>query len=391
MWLLCIIKKNRSTFILKLCRERTVKYMNKHITNNTETKAPRSRLQKVGTGLVKALAFLLVTILLITIGLYGVMWVLMKGPSPSAQRLFTLSVRETSAVGFLANLYLTEDEIAKIVNGDETSTKGETTNASLITITNSAQGSKPQTSPGGELGSSEEIPTSTASASADGIKIEKIKGSTYKGVMMIVDDPSRIFVGTPGGFGADYSGISLSDMIKNNQAVAGINAGGFFDPGGGGNGGIPDGLVICNGKLMWGDKGVACSVIGFDSKGILHVGTMTAQEALDEDIQWAVSFGPTLIVNGTPCGAMASGVNPRTAIGQRSDGAVLLLVIDGRQVDSLGATFDDVANIMLDYGAVNASNLDGGSSTLMIYKDEILNVCASVYGPREIPTSFLIR
>lgn len=363
--------------------------MNKHITKKTEAKAPRSRLQKVGSGLGKTLAFLLVTILLITVGLYGVMWVLMKGPSPTAQRLFTLSVRETSAVGFLANLYLSEEEIAKIVSGEESTTEGETTNASLITITNSAQGTEPQTSPNGKIGSLEEIPASAVSS--DGIEIVKIKGSTYKGVMMIVDDPSRIFVGTPGGFGADYSGISLSDMIKNNQAVGGINAGGFFDPGGGGNGGIPDGLVICDGKLMWGDKGVDCSVIGFDSKGILHVGTMTAQEALDEDIKWAVSFGPTLIVNGTPCGAMASGVNPRTAIGQRADGAVLLLVIDGRQVDSLGATFDDVANIMLDYGAVNASNLDGGSSTLMIYKDEVQNVCASIYGPREIPTSFLIR
>lgn len=358
--------------------------MNKKITKKPEMIAPRSKLQKVGSGLGKALAFLLVTILLITVGLYGVMWVLMKGPSPSAQRLFTLSVRETSAVGFLANLFLTEDEIAKIISGEASATEVETTNASLITIPSTEQATNIDTND-----DSGEIPASATSA--DGIEIVNIKGSTYKGVLMIVDDPSRIFVGTPGGFGADFSGISLSDMIKNNKSVGGINAGGFFDPGGGGNGGIPDGLVICGGKLMWGDKGVDCSVIGFDSKGILHVGTMTAQEALDADIQWAVSFGPTLIVNGTPCGAMASGVNPRTAIGQRADGAVLLLVIDGRQVDSLGATFEDVADIMLDYGAVNASNLDGGSSTLMIYKDEILNVCASVYGPREIPTSFLIR
>jgi exopolysaccharide biosynthesis protein len=46
---------------------------------------------------------------------------------------------------------------------------------------------------------------------------------------------------------------------------------------------------------------------------------------------------------------------------------------------------------MLEYGAVNASNLDGGSSTLMIYRGETLNVCASVYGPRAIATSFLVR
>ena len=125
--------------------------------------------------------------------------------------------------------------------------------------------------------------------------------------------------------------------------------------------------------------------------GILHVGKMTAKEAVNAKIRWAVSFGPTLIVNGQPCSGLISGVNPRTAIGQRADGAVLLLVIDGRQVNSLGASYGDLADIMLEYGAVNASNLDGGSSTLMIYRGETLNVCASVYGPRAIATSFLVR
>ena len=180
-------------------------------------------------------------------------------------------------------------------------------------------------------------------------------------------------------------------MIKNSGAVGGVNAGGFYDPSGGGNGGTPDGIVICDGSLVWGDASTGCSVIGFDAEGVLHVGTMTGQSALDAGLVWAVSFGPALVVNGTPSSGMASGVNPRTAIGQRADGTVLLLVIDGRQVDSLGATFEDLADIMLDFGAVNASNLDGGSSTLMIYNGETLNVCASVYGPRALATAFLIK
>lgn len=364
-----------------MTRRENSEYMSKQVKNYSETEASKSVLKKVGGVAGKVGAFLLVTILLIAVGLYGVMWVLMKGPSPTAQKLFTLSVKETSAVGFLANLYLSDAEIAAIVDGEAANTNEETTDTSLITVSNLQQSTDAQQSSDAQGQTSSE----------NGIKIEEVKGSTYHGLMMIVDDPKRLFVGTPGGFGSDYSGLTLSQMIENNNAIAGINAGGFFDPGGSGNGGIPDGLVICDGELMWGDKGVDYSVIGFDADGILHVGSMTAQEALAANIQWAVSFGPTLIVNGTPCSGMASGVNPRTAIGQRADGAVLLLVIDGRQVDSLGATFDDVANIMLDYGAVNAANLDGGSSTLLIYNDEILNVCASVYGPREIPTSFLIK
>lgn len=365
--------------------------MNNQITT-TETGASRTILQKVWSIIKKVFAFLLVTILLIAVGLYGVMWVLTKGPSPTAKELFTLSVKETSAVGFLANLYLSDAEIEEILSGEAQETFDETTNSALITVTDPAQSSGQQEAAAEEGRETEKLPDyASEMVSEDGIKIVEIKSATFKGLMMIVDDPKRIMVGTPESYGADSKGITLSDMIKKNSAVGGINAGGFYDPSGGGNGGIPDGIVICDGKLTWGDKSTNGSVIGFDADGILHVGKMTAQEALNANMQWAVSFGPALVINGTPCSGMASGVNPRTAIGQRADGTVLMLVIDGRQVDSLGATFDDLADIMLDFGAVNASNLDGGSSTLMIYKDEILNVCASVYGPRELATAFLIK
>ena len=368
--------------------------MKRQIIKKPETEAPRSILQKVCCNLGKAIAFLMVTILLLAAGLYGVMWILMKGPSPTAQKLFTLSLKETSAVGFIANMYLPDVEIAEIVNGVSKNNDGETTDTSLVTVSGNVQTSEPQNTPAGgnsSLGETPDSDTQGQTDSDDGIKIEDVKGPTFKGLMMIVTDPTRIFVGTPGGYGTGNSGLTLSQMVKNNNAVGGINAGGFYDPGGKGNGGTPDGMVICDGKLAWGDKNTKCRVIGFDVNGILHVGTMTAQEALDTKIRWAVSFGPALIINGTQCIGLASGVNPRTAIGQRADGTVLILEVDGRQVGSLGATLDDLSDVMLEYGAVNAANLDGGSSTLMIYKNKILNVCASVYGPRELATSFLIK
>lgn len=98
------------------------------------------------------------------------------------------------------------------------------------------------------------------------------------------------------------------------------------------------------------------------------------------------------MVNGEPVDdeALVSGLNPRTAIGQRSDGAILMLVIDGRQATSLGATYADEAELMLEFGAVNACNLDGGSSSLMWYEGEYINNCASVIGIRDIPTSFVV-
>ena len=72
-------------------------------------------------------------------------------------------------------------------------------------------------------------------------------------------------------------------------------------------------------------------------------------------------IGPFLIINGEAqdVDGVGGGLNPRTAIGQRADGAILLLVVDGRQVTSLGASFSDLQDIMLQYGAVNASAMDG--------------------------------
>ena len=113
---------------------------------------------------------------------------------------------------------------------------------------------------------------------------------------------------------------------------------------------------------------------------------------MENGIRDAASFGPILVMNGEIAGDISgSGVNPRTAIGQRADGAVLMLAIDGRQTHSIGATYEDVAEIMLDYGAVNAMNLDGGSSTCMYFEGEYVNQCSAYGGrPRPLPTSFLI-
>ena len=83
--------------------------------------------------------------------------------------------------------------------------------------------------------------------------------------------------------------------------------------------------------------------------------------------------------------------SPRTAIGQRADGSILLLCIDGRQAHSLGASYKDLSDIFVEYGAVNASNLDGGSSSLMVYEDEIISVTASLYGSRKLATAVLVK
>jgi len=148
-------------------------------------------------------------------------------------------------------------------------------------------------------------------------------------------------------------------------------------------------MVVYEGEVYYAGKGVQDGFVGFDADHIMHVGKLTANDVKEKNIQYGVSFGPVLISNGEPA-SLTSGVNPRTAIGQRSDGAVLMLVIDGRQVISLGATYNDLIEIFQEYGAVNACNLDGGSSTLMWFGGDYINNCASVIGIRPVPTTFLV-
>ena len=85
------------------------------------------------------------------------------------------------------------------------------------------------------------------------------------------------------------------------------------------------------------------------------------------------------------------GIAPRTAIGQRKDGAILMLVIDGRQTRSVGATLKDVQNTMLQYGAVNATNLDGGSSASMYYEGEVINNPSDPLGERSVPSAIYVK
>ena len=217
-----------------------------------------------------------------------------------------------------------------------------------------------------------------------------------RGKLLIVPDPKRVVLGYAGNF-VSGTGLQLTDMVERCGGIAGINAGGFVDNNGLSNGGTPTGLVICDGELLCGSAKTRYSVIGLDGDGVLIVGTMSGEEALAAGVVWGVSFvthdgiASSLIINGeVQTQNLGRGVNPRTAIGQRDDGALLLLVLDGRGVRTLGATLENVVDILQQYGAVNAANLDGGSSSVMVYGGEIVNVCASVTGPRSIPTGFIV-
>ena len=314
-------------------------------------------------------AFLGVTLLCLVLTLLGLIWVLERGPSPTVTGMFTRSVRETSAIRWISNIFLSDEELENYKSVSTENTVTEAVNTSLIHI---AEGTA-------------SLPPS------ESVQLIDIAEGTCKGKLLIVSDPKQVILGTSDEF-VRQPGLLLTDMVAKYD-----NAGGFNDENGSGNGGIPQGLVITNGEIIWGDATTPYHMVGLDSDGILHVGAMSGNTAVEQGVQWAVSFithdglASSLIINGeVQQQNLGGGVNPRTALGQRADGALLLLVLDGRSINTLGATMEDVVNIMLEYGAVNAGNLDGGSSSVMVYDGEIINHCASVTGPRRIPTGFIV-
>ena len=347
------------------------------------TQEPAEKTGRKGWKLLgKLLLLVLETVLLLAIALYGVMYVLAKGPSPTARELFVRSVRETSAIGFLAELYLSEEEIAQIEASRDQVEEFAETDTSLITI-QQVEGNR-ETGPKADA-------WGLVDEDGDGIILQEVKGEGYSGYMMVVLDPSRVIMGSiPTSYNA--RGYTVEEMVGQFDAVAGITAGGFYDPDGNGNGSIPDSMTVFEGEVYYSHLGTRDGFAGIDSNHILHVGKLTAEDVKARDIQYGVSFGPVLIANGEIALAEdnVGGLNPRTAIGQRSDGAMLLLVIDGRQVISIGATYMDLVEIFLEYGAVNACNLDGGSSSMMWYGDGYVNNCASVIGIRPVPTTFVV-
>lgn len=348
---------------------------------------PRERKKKSGIWkrfFSRLLCFILVTILLLVGLLYAGMYIVCKGPSETARNLFVRSVRETSAIGFLANLYLSDAEIAEIEHASENVIIDES-DASLITVSADAgktENDLPYTDAWGYVDDDN-----------DGLILVKVPGPTYTGYMMIVLDPSRVICAAntdPSSLG--IHGYTVEEYVKQHHAVVGINGGGFEDDNGMGNGGVPNSVIASQGTVYYEHKKIGKGFVGIDENDILQVGFTDVEDVKARHIRDGAGFGPVLMVNGEIVdeSLLTSGLNPRTAIGQRSDGAILMLVIDGRQPNSLGATYADEAEIMQRFGAVNACNLDGGSSSLMWYQGEYINNCASVIGIRPIPTSFVV-
>lgn len=224
----------------------------------------------------------------------------------------------------------------------------------------------------------------------------KENGSTYH--IAVIYDPSRISLASASKFGVE--GQTVRNIAKNNKAKVAINASGFVDPKGHGNGGRPTGVVIKNGKVIWNgsSSGWGNGLIGFDKDHKLILTKNSASKAIKNGMVDAITFGPFLIVNGkeSSFGSYGGGVHPRTIIAQRKDGIVLFVIIDGNGNTSGyrgGVTLNQAVKVLKRYKVYNASNLDGGASSVLVENNKLVNhpVGTSATGERWHPNAWIVK
>ena len=312
---------------------------------------------------------------------------LLYGPWSGFRDWLITTAMTTMTHQYFATWFYDDDTIQEALNKNKVEEIDEITNANTIIINH--------TTPKKEYANEYERAVLEKDPDNDDYKIIEIEGKGYSGYLAVIYDPSRIKTVYTKKLGT--SGQYLTQMAKDNDALIAINGGGFEDPNFNSNGADPLGITFSGGKLItsksWNGSG---GLIGFTEDNKLVLGKMTVKQAQEMKIRDGVTFGPFLIVNGKPSKVLGNGgwgTAPRTAIGQRQDGIVLFLVIDGRTVSKPGADMNDLIEIMQNYGAYNASNLDGGTSSVMVVNGEIINDpidSSGAHRTRYISTGFIL-
>ena len=293
--------------------------------------------------------------------------ILLYGPNHTFRDWLITTAMTTMTHQWIAYLFYSEDTVNDVMANNKVEEINEDTDTDAIVV---GVEEKPQ------YENDYERQILEKDNSSDSYKLIKISGKGYSGYLAAIYDPSKIHTLVTAKIGK--SGQYLTTMAKNNKAVVAINGGGFDDPNYSSNAANPLGVTYSNGKQYTSYYYAgAGGIIGFDNNDKLVLSSKcTTESAKKLGIRDCVTCGPFLIVNGkasTVVGNGGWGTAPRTAIGQRKDGIVLFLVIDGRMVGRQGADMDDLIDIMQNYGAVNAANLDGGTSTAMTINYELIN------------------
>lgn len=355
------------------------------------------RKRRTGPGVIikRTLLTFFTFLLMVIIAVFAACFMITHGPSESLCKMLVISAEQASATKWAPYLFLSKAEVNRIMEDSKKVNVDEVDESSLSGSDKSKEIEKDD----------------------NGLKLVFLTKPRFKGYLLIVEDPTRVKVGVSSdNFKSAVRGMRIFDIAKKYKCLAAINGGEFSDVGGHGSGAAPMGITYSFGKRVWKD-GLRRTFIGFDKDNKL-VCTEGMSEAKAEElgIRDGVSFQTGNVLIDSQSGKVKlyyadnnTGTSQRTAIGQCKDGTVLMLVTDGRTAASIGATRNDLIDILLEYGAVSAGMLDGGSSAMLYYRnyfdvykevdksslDEyqlqgLVNKYKAFVPPRTIPTYFIV-
>ncbi|MPQ45111.1 phosphodiester glycosidase family protein [Clostridium tarantellae] len=339
---------------------------NKHKKNNKKNKGYNKKLKSR-----KWKVFSLFVIFQIAFGIITAPFIIYYGPFNNIKTSLVGAAMTSLNHQYLATAFLSNEKIKEILSQNKVEDIKQDTKNSKITLPKKHN---------------------------DKIELFEVKGKKFNGYMLVVSDPTRVKIGYTSKLNKE--GQTTSQIAKQSNAIAAINGGGFTDKSATstwtGNGGTPIGVIMTNGKKIFNSlkDDEKTDMMAITDEGRLLVGKYSYDNLKNLNAKEALSFGPPLVVNGQPTittGDGGAGIASRTAIGQREDGAMLLLVVDGRSINSIGATWKEIQDVMIQYGAINAINLDGGNSTTMYYNDEIVNNPSDHLGERSIPSVVMVK
>lgn len=294
-------------------------------------------------------------------------FLMMYGPWNKIRNLYVNTAMKTMNHQYFANIFYSNKMIEKIMANNYFISINEDANIEDIVI---------DTSEKTDYKDEYEKELLTREEGNDSYKIINLKVGTSDGYLVAIYEPKKVRLISTKQFNVGGKGERISTMCDRYGGVICINGGGFEDSGYGSD--IPIGIVIQDGEITWGSETrdtARDNIIGITTEGKLKLmANATASEALEEGINDAMVFGPFLIVNGKPLEIVGDpwGQAPRVAIAQRKDGVMLFLVIDGENYIN-GASLQDMVDILLQYGAYNAANLDGGQSSTLTVNGKLYN------------------
>ena len=286
------------------------------------------------------------------------------GPIDDARIFWITTAMETGSHKYLANIFYSDATIKEVMSNNYLIEIEEDTDTESI-----------------KIGQEEKINSYTSiyekqileREENDLYKLIEFKYKDFNCYLIAIYDPKRVEVAYNSKLN---KGKVLTDIIKDHKAILGINGGGYFW-----HNGYPSGHIVHNSKIIYSSKNKSFMSAAITEDGVLYVGKISAKDIKNKKIKEAVSFGPALIVNGKAAkfkGNGGSGLNPRTVIAQRQDGIILFLVVNGygsrlSWKGRGGVYVTDLIKILQRYGAYNAINMDGGSSTTMAIGKKLIN------------------